>query len=444
MGEFLVMSVGLAVGIETTTGATDNLGRLGITPRALAFAAAMTLGLVSMGLYQSRLRVRMSGVLVRIGIGLILGFLLTTLSFFAVPALIVDRGAVLIALAISVAGILVARFAFYHLLDEAYFKRRVLVYGAGQRAASLNKLKRRSDRHGFQIVGFVATHGDLPVVDKNRLVRLSDDLVDFVEQQRVDEIVIAMDDRRLGFPMKALLQCRMQGVRVTELVTFLERESGRVQLDVIHPSWLIFSEGFRRNSVRETLVRALDVIVSMILLSITWPIILLSAIAIKICDGVAAPVLYRQTRVGILGEPFELVKFRTMTVDAEADGAQFAQHRDPRITRIGSILRRTRFDELPQFWNVLRGHMSLVGPRPERPEFVAHFNNALPYYAERHYVKPGLTGWAQLCYPYGATERDTIQKLQFDLYYVKNHSILFDLAIILQTIEVVLWGKGAR
>jgi sugar transferase (PEP-CTERM system associated) len=236
----------------------------------------------------------------------------------------------------------------------------------------------------------------------------------------------------------------MRGVRITELVTFLERESGRVQLDVIHPSWLIFSEGFRRNSVREALARVLDVGVSLILLAITWPVILVTALAIKLCDGFAAPVLYRQTRVGRLGEPFELIKFRTMAVDAEANGAQFAQPRDPRVTKIGGFLRRTRCDELPQLWNVLRGHMSLVGPRPERPEFVAQFNDTLPYYAERHYVKPGLTGWAQLCYPYGATERDTIEKLQFDLYYVKNHSILFDLAIILQTIEVVLWGKGAR
>ena len=237
----------------------------------------------------------------------------------------------------------------------------------------------------------------------------------------------------------------MRGVRITELVTFLERESGRVQLDVIHPSWLVFSDGFKASMMRGVTSRSTDVLASLVLLAVFWPVMLLTALGIKLTEGLGASVLYRQLRVGQHGNCFFLYKFRTMREDAESDGkARWASSDDDRITPIGHFLRRSRFDELPQLWNVLIGQMSFVGPRPERPEFVDQLMTSVPYYAERHHVKPGLTGWAQLCYPYGASEKDALEKLKFDLYYVKNHSLLFDLAIILQTIEVVLWRKGAR
>jgi sugar transferase (PEP-CTERM system associated) len=261
----------------------------------------------------------------------------------------------------------------------------------------------------------------------------------------VAEVVVAMDDRRRGFPISELLQCRLSGIDVTELLTFLERETGRVRLDILHPTWMIFGEGFRRDPVRRISARALDLAASLAVLTLSLPVMLLAVIAIKIEEGWRAPVFYRQRRVGLLGREFELLKFRSMRPDAEKDGqARWAVKRDPRVTRVGAFIRTTRIDELPQILCVLRGQMSFVGPRPERPEFVRELAERIPYYVERHCVKPGLTGWAQLCYAYGASEQDALEKLQYDLYYIKNHTLLFDLAIVLQTVEVVCLGKGAR
>jgi sugar transferase (PEP-CTERM system associated) len=374
-----------------------------------------------------------------------LGLILAILLFYFFPVLHVDRLAVIVAIALSAAGLVLLRAVFFWMMDESVLQHRVLVYGAGRMAASVEALKRRQDRQSFQLVGFVATPGDIPAVDKNRLVYAYDGLDAFVRHHNVHEIVVAMDDRRQGFPMNQFIQCRVRGVRISELVTFLERESGRVQLDVIHPSWLVFSEGFRSGMMRGVTSRSTDVLASVLLLAVLWPVMLLAALAIKLGEGLRAPVFYRQVRVGQYGKAFVLYKFRTMRQDAEADGqARWASADDDRITPVGAFLRKTRVDELPQLWNVLVGEMSLVGPRPERPEFVEQLTTSVPYYAERHCVKPGVTGWAQLCYPYGASEKDALEKLKFDLYYVKNHSLLFDLAIILQTIEVVLWRKGSR
>jgi len=228
-------------------------------------------------------------------------------------------------------------------------------------------------------------------------------------------------------------------------VTFLERETGRVHLEVLNPSWIIFAEGFRRDGVRQLTKRIFDIVASLLLVLITWPAMLLTMLAIAIEEGPRAPMLYRQLRVGLDNQAFEVLKFRSMRVDAEGDGrARWATGSDDRVTRVGRFIRKVRIDELPQIFNVLRGHMSFVGPRPERPEFVAKLAESIPYYDERHYAKPGITGWAQICYPYGSSEKDSLEKLQYDLYYVKNHSMLFDLMILLQTVEVVLLGKGAR
>jgi sugar transferase (PEP-CTERM system associated) len=263
-------------------------------------------------------------------------------------------------------------------------------------------------------------------------------------ENELDEIVMAMDDRRRGFPVHELLECRLAGIEIQDLPTFLERETGKVRLDVLNPSWIIFGEGFRASPVQRVLERGFDVAASSALLLLASPLMLLAMIAIKLEDGISAPVLYRQRRVGRYGEDFDVLKFRSMSEDAETGEAVWAKKNDPRVTRVGSIMRKTRIDELPQLVNVLRGQMSFVGPRPERPEFVHQLEERIPYYSERHTVKPGITGWAQLCYPYGSSEKDAIEKLQYDLYYVKNRSLLFDLAILVQTVEVVLWGKGAR
>jgi sugar transferase (PEP-CTERM system associated) len=245
--------------------------------------------------------------------------------------------------------------------------------------------------------------------------------------------------------VRELLDCRLAGVEVIDLVSFLERETGRVHLDVLNPSWIIFSEGFRRDGLRQATKRAFDIVASFALVLVTWPVMLLTAVGIKLEEGIRAPILYRQRRVGLDGRDFDVLKFRSMRVDAERDGkARWATGNDDRVTRMGRLIRKVRVDELPQIFNVLRGDMSFVGPRPERPQFVSELSDSIPYYEERHCAKPGITGWAQICYPYGSSEKDSLEKLQYDLYYLKNHSLLFDMMILLQTVEVVLMGKGGR
>jgi sugar transferase (PEP-CTERM system associated) len=270
-------------------------------------------------------------------------------------------------------------------------------------------------------------------------------IADIALEKNAEEIVIAMDEKRGNLPVRQLLDARLQGIDVIELMEFFERETGKIRVDLVNPGWLIFSPGFRISRLRAFSSRTVDLLTSAGLFLVSWPIMLLVALAIKLEDGVSAPVLYRQCRVGKGGVPFQVLKFRSMSVDAEADGqAKWAEANDSRITRVGNVLRNVRLDELPQVFNVLRGQMSLVGPRPERPEFVQELKKSIPYYDERHAVKPGVTGWAQLKYSYGASEEDAIEKLQYDLYYIKNQSLMLDIMIILQTVEVVLWGKGAR
>jgi sugar transferase (PEP-CTERM system associated) len=367
------------------------------------------------------------------------------LVFYAFPNLHLGRGLLAYVALFALLAISIVRLIFARLVDENIFKRRVLVYGCGRQALSISQLRRRTDQRGFSIVGYVRPEGDRELVPSERLMIAPQSLLELARDQRVDEIVVAMDDRRRAFPVQELLECRLGGIDVNDLVSFLERETGKVRLDVLNPSWMIFSDGFRRDPLRLFSERAFDLFASLTLLAITWPVMLLAALAIKIEDGWSAPVLYRQKRVGLESRVFDVLKFRSMRIDAEKDGqARWAQKGDDRVTRIGAIIRKVRIDELPQILNVLKGDMSFVGPRPERPEFVADLNEKIPYYRERHCVKPGITGWAQLCYPYGSSEHDAAEKLQYDLYYVKNHSLLFDLMILLQTAEVVLWGKGGR
>ena len=432
----------ILVGPQDVAGATPS-GNL--VPTALVFSIFCVASNFAFGLYTTRQRAGTVGLMVRVAAGALNGAALSALVFYAVPSIAVSREVLAATAVIASLFSASTRALFDRIVDQDTFKSRVLVYGAGKRAASLLQLRRRTDQRGFKLVGFMATEGDKVGVPDGKLVPRPDDLLRWVRDNEIDEIVVSMDDRRRGFPVLELLDCRMAGIDILELPTFLERETGKVRLDVLNPSWIIFGEGFRDSMVQRALERGLDVLASAALLLISAPIMLLAIVAIKLEDGWRAPVLYRQARVGRYNENFDIVKFRSMRQDAEKPGeAIWATRDDPRVTRVGAIMRKTRIDELPQLFAVLRGDMSFVGPRPERPEFVARLEQQIPYYRERHTVKPGITGWAQLCYPYGASDKDALEKLQYDLYYVKNRSLLFDLAILLQTVEVVLWGKGAR
>lgn len=436
-----------AIRLQTTDLAEIERFARDIWPKASLFAAASLFAMAAMGLYNARQRSRLLGMLTRIAVAMVVALLLSIVTYYVAPVLFFGRGAMLITVAISFVGSIVIRIIFDRMVDEEAFKRRILVYGAGRRASSIAKLRRRSDRRGFAVVGYLQADGDEPGLLPTDLIAMDPkaSLLALCEERMVDEIVVAMDDRRRGFPMDQLLECRLEGVEITELVTFFERETGKVRLDVLNPSWMIFSDGFRQGKIHSLLERSFDVIASLLLLLATLPVMALTILAIKIEDGLRAPILYRQSRVGQYGRAFKLLKFRSMCIDAESAGRPvWAAKDDTRVTRVGACIRKIRIDELPQIINVLRGEMSFVGPRPERPEFVSQLNERIPYYRERHSIKPGLTGWAQLCYPYGSSEQDAAEKLQYDLFYVKNHSPLFYLAIVVQTVEVIVWGKGAR
>ncbi|HQZ81547.1 MAG TPA: TIGR03013 family PEP-CTERM/XrtA system glycosyltransferase [Steroidobacteraceae bacterium] len=415
-------------------------------PMILVFSVSCFVALLAMGLYSVRQRARLKGVVLRAGLAHLLAMAMVVIvTFFFEPWRPSPRQLLEWA-ALSLFLIAIVRLIGDRMVDEDAFKRVVLVYGAGQRALSLSQLRRRSDQRGFRVAGYIAAPGETTLVTRDLMTPgPRERLQDLAGNLHVDEIVVAMDDRRREFPVRELLDCRLAGIEVIDIVSFLERETGRVRLDVLNPSWIIFGEGFRRDPVRQFTKRSFDVIAALALLLVTLPFIMLTMFAIALEDGPRGPYFYRQRRVGLDGKVFNVLKFRSMTVDAESDGRpRWATSGDARVTRVGRLIRKVRIDELPQVFNVLRGDMSFVGPRPERPEFVSQFGESVPYYDERHCAKPGITGWAQLCYPYGASEKDAIEKLQYDLYYVKNHTLLFDLMILLQTVEVVVFGKGGR
>ena len=341
--------------------------------------------------------------------------------------------------------VLVTRVGFLHVSDSNLFRRRVVVVGTGVRASRIAELVDRGRNRYFVPQAFVHACGDLRLVmgAPLDLDRTEDDraLARYAQGVGAREIVVATDERR-GMPVGQLLHCKVEGMSVVDYQTFWERENGRIDIEALQPSWLIYSDGFRLSPLNALTKRALDVLISLGLLLFALPVIGLAALAVRLESR--GPVLYRQERVGRGGTSFTLLKFRSMRDDAERDGIRWAANSDPRITRAGAIMRKFRIDELPQLFNVLKGDMSFVGPRPERPYFVAQLAKAIPFYGERHSVKPGITGWAQVNYPYGASIEDAKQKLAYDLYYVKNRTLFLDLVILVHTVRVILFSEGAR
>lgn len=426
----------------------DNVGRdayIHTAPfRTLVVALAMTASMAAFGLYQAHVRHNRADFFLRLVLAFGFGGIGLLVLYYVIPQTYIGRGVLAISLMLGFVGVLLVRLASQHLFGTEVFKRRVLVYGAGRNADLINsRLRRSSDRQSFAVVGFLPVPGQAVAVADKLLLQSDCKLPELAELLGIHEIVVAPDERRGGLPMEEMLVCAQRGITVIDLAGFFEREAGMIKLNVVEPSTLVFSGGFDHSLPRMLSKRSFDLAAAGLLLLVSWPLMLLVALCIWLESGF--PVLYRQVRVGESGHSFNLIKFRSMRVDAEGDGvARWATTNDDRITRVGAFIRMTRLDELPQLFNVLRGDMSFVGPRPERPQFVDQLNHEIRYYSVRHSVKPGLTGWAQLRYPYGASVQDAEEKLKFDLFYVKNHGLLLDLMILLQTVEVVMFRRGAR
>lgn len=412
--------------------------------RMLVVAIAITVAMASFGLYQVHVRHNRIDFMLRLLLSFAFGGIGLLVLYYLVPQAYIGRTVFVMTVALSFAGIVAIRSVSSRVLGGEAFKRRVLVYGAGNNASLINSsLRRSADRQSFVVVGYVAVANQSSLVPNAQQLHTQVGLAELARSLRIDEVVVAPDERRGGLPMDEMLSCAQRGVAICDLSTFFEREAGMVKLNVADPSWLAFSGGFDHSMTRRLNKRFFDLLAASALLLVAWPFMLLVALCIWMESG--GPILYRQTRVGENGRHFELVKFRSMRTDAEGDGvARWANQHDDRSTRVGRFIRMTRLDELPQLFNVLRGDMSFVGPRPERPHFVDMLTQEVRYYSIRHCVKPGLTGWAQLRYPYGASVRDAEEKLTFDLFYVKNQGLVFDLMILLQTVEVVLFRRGAR
>jgi sugar transferase (PEP-CTERM system associated) len=444
LAELLLLAASLNAATWLRFGSIDEIGHL--PERSLMFAVVLMLGLAALGQYQLSMRATWFGLLARQAIGFVLGGLGLIVGYYLVPQAYVGRGVFGISMVLAFVVVTAFRAAFLRLVEVEAFKRRILVLGGGERAAQIHdRMRRRSDRRGFSVVGFLPRPDEVTRLPAELLITPDLPLHVWAEEHEIDEIVVGVDDRRGSLMMDELLECRQLGIAVTDLTTFFERESGRVQLSLAHPSWLIYSGGFNATPFRRMTKRGFDLATALLVLLLTWPLMLLVALAITLESGLDQPVLYRQERVGVRGKAFWLTKFRSMRTDAEQDGvARWAAKDDDRVTHVGRFIRKVRLDELPQLWNVLKGEMSFIGPRPERPQFVADLAQKIHYYNLRHCLKPGLAGWAQLRYPYGASEKDAAEKLKYDLYYVKNHNLMFDLLILIQTVEVVLFGKGAR
>jgi sugar transferase (PEP-CTERM system associated) len=408
------------------------------------FAALLTLFSSMFDLYGWAWTTGLRSLFLRVGGGFSISGLLSYAGSLALPEVFAGGGELASALVISCLSVVLIRLLFIEWDKVDLFKKRVLVLGTGSRAAKIEELATQGKAQGLNIIGYLPMGSLHSYVPHERVLSGSGGIGELVENLRIDEIVVAIRERRGGgLPISELLECKLRGVSVLDLPAFFERQTGILPLEAINASWMIFSDGFSQGVTRDVVKRLFDMLVSGALLVVTLPLMLLTGLLIRLES--VGPVFYTQERVGQYGRPFTIYKFRSMYTDAEKDGRPvWAAHNDDRTTRVGRLIRRLRIDELPQTINVFLGQMSFVGPRPERPFFVDELAAQIPFFHARHSVKPGITGWAQVRFPYGASVEDAMSKLQYDLYYVKNHSLFLDLMILLQTAQVVVLGKGVR
>ena len=410
---------------------------------AIVFAFMFSFAMFAFGLYNKAYCANLVTVFMRLIVSFVFAAMGLAMLFYVFPTVAIWRSALAIAIVLGLVGIMIIRWIYIEVADIQAFKRRILVLGVGQRAARILALEREDQSRSYVCVGFVPMSDTEPQVGEAQNIWGNMSLPELALEQGVEEIVVALEERRGGMPTQALLACKLAGIAVTDYSTFWERETGKVDLDTLYPSWLIFSDGFVGGPAQAAVKRVFDVVCSLLLLIIAMPIMALTAAVV--CLESPGGALYRQERVGLNGRTFMLLKFRSMRADAEKDGVpKWAAVNDQRVTRVGSFIRKVRIDEIPQIFNVLKGDMSFIGPRPERPFFVEELRQAIPYYFERHRVKPGISGWAQLNYRYGASTEDAKEKFQYDLYYIKNYSLFLDLIVLIQTVRVIVWPQGVR
>jgi sugar transferase (PEP-CTERM system associated) len=374
-----------------------------------------------------------------------LAWIVLALSFYFYPALMLGRSISLIALPLALTLMVAWRVSIHWVLGHPGWGERILIVGSGDSAVEVAREVLNRPDAGYRVIGFVGTDSELlgKSLINPRVIGLTEDLENIVARENIDRIVVAMGERRGQFPTDRLLQLSLTGqVSIEEGAAFYERVTGRVSLGMMRPSWLIFTGPGRQKKFASLTRTAAHRLAALIGALLSLPIIVVTAILIKLESR--GPVFYKQERVGKNGRTFVLMKFRSMRVDAEQDGPVWATKGDARTTRVGRIIRKIRVDEIPQFWNILKGEMSFVGPRPERPHFVAQLAEEIPFYQQRHLIAPGLTGWAQIKYPYGASIEDARQKLQYDLFYIKNQSLFLDAIVLFETVKIILFGRGAQ
>ncbi|MGR5152643.1 TIGR03013 family XrtA/PEP-CTERM system glycosyltransferase [Photobacterium swingsii] len=441
---FSIFTFGL-VGIDYfSTLSLPHYGDASFFIHLVLYTLPLQIALLAVGLYNEKLRESFNGIAIRLIVALFLAYILASGIYFILPLPSLPGFSRELIFFFTFIGLITSRFVAISTNYEKIGQVKVLVIGAGERASLIEKcMRRKSDRVHVDIYGYIQIDGDSDLhTPKGNKFELDCPLNEFVNKHKIEEIVIAADERRGNLPVDSLFNCKIEGVLITDIIDFIERETGQIAVTHIYPSWVIYNDKKPATFIAKALNWLFNSSVAVLILLFCWPFILLAIFFIKFEDGISSPILYSQQRIGLKGKSFNIYKFRSMSLDAEKNGAQWATKSDPRVTKVGYYLRKYRIDELPQLFNVFRGDMCFVGPRPERPQFSEQFEESIPYYNHRHNVKPGLTGWAQLKYPYGSGKEDAIEKLKFDLYYIKHRSFVLDLLILVRTSEIVLFGKG--
>ena len=444
IGDVLNAVLALYVAFSLRFGALPGLGKMfegGVT-KVIIFTIVLLFISFLLEFYDLEKNLKKKEVFSRLPVVFATSFFILSALYYMMPPLLLGRGVLLIAL-----GFFILLQFFWHMIhksaiDKAKIANKVLVLGTGALASQIGNII-TSTNHSLSLAGYLGSQYEPVTVSSDQIVGNGEKLLETVARENAQKIVVSISERRGGLPIQELMECKFSGIDVIDAPSFYEQVMGKILLESITGGWFVFSGGFKRSLFLRLFKKTADKVLAIMLLALTLPLSMVVALLIKISSP--GPVLFRQVRVGEREKHFVLYKFRTMRADAEEKtGAVWAEKNDPRVTGLGGILRKTRLDEIPQLYNVLKGDMCFIGPRPERPEFVEKLKQVIPFYSQRHFIKPGLTGWAQVKYPYGASVEDAIEKLRYDLYYIKNMSVHLELLIILETIKVVLFGRGGR